>query len=129
MVRPLHVTVPWPGISRTRATEVLRLRCRCRRPCPQPTSRSFLQSRERRRLLRVVRMRGSGVHLELAKLCAADAVLRQHAADGVPDDLFGPAGELLGQRSLLDAARIAGVAVVDLLLELVARHADALAVD
>src|SRR5262245_3340662 len=69
-----------------------------------------------------------GVQLQLAKLRAGDAVARHHPPHRVPDDLLGARVEQLLERALLEPAVIARVAVVDLVAELLARDAHALAV-
>ena len=69
------------------------------------------------RLLCGVRMLGARVHLELAEHLPAQAVLRQHAADGVRHHAVGMRrGQQLVGRDRLDSTRISGVAVVGLLL-------------
>src|SRR5215204_5120888 len=69
-----------------------------------------------------------GVDLQLRDLPPRQAVLRKHALDRHPENFLRPARHLLAQRSRADAARIAGVPVVALLVELVARDLDALGV-
>ena len=80
-------------------------------------------------LLGLVRMVGPGVDLQLAQLLAGEPVARKHPLDRQPDDLLGPALEHLLERALAQAARVAGVAVVLLLLALVAGDRDPLGVD
>jgi hypothetical protein len=70
----------------------------------------------------------ASVDLELRDLPVRKAVSREHALDGLPDDLRGPPVELLRERSRPQAARIAGVTVVALLLELVPGHGDLLGI-
>src|SRR5436190_20542443 len=65
-----------------------------------------------------MRVLGAGVDLQLADLGAPEAVPRQHALDGVAQHLRRPAVELGAQRPALEPARIAGVPVVDLVVEL-----------
>src|SRR5262245_65255988 len=77
---------------------------------------------QRLRRLRGVRMIGACVHLELGDLRRRELVLGQHPLNRLADDLGGAPLELLAQRPLPDPARIAGVAVVDLLVELLTRH-------
>ena len=74
-------------------------------------------------------MLGPGVDLQLGDLLAGQAVAGQHALDGDADDLFGAAVEHLLQRAGLEPARVARVAVVELLGALVAGHGDLLGVD
>ena len=76
--------------------------------------------------VRVVR---AGVDLELGQLLAGEPVARQHPLDGLADHFLGAAVEHLGQRPRLDPARVAAVAPVGLLRELVAGDADLLGVD
>src|SRR4051794_36247410 len=122
--RPLTHVAPSPGRRMTRATEVFRL------PVPRYCAiwlNSLLQV-QRLRILRPVRMLGAGVDLQLRQLLRGEAVLRQHSLDGLAQHLGGPALELLAQRALLEPAGIPGVAVVDLLVELVAGDRDLLGV-
>src|SRR4051812_41792963 len=128
-VRPLTHVVPSPGRRMTRATDVLRL------PVPRYCAiwlKSLLRSEisrvQRLGVLRLVRVLRAGVDLQLRDLLPRQAVLREHPLDRRPDDLRRPALELLAQRARLEAARIAGVAVVHLLVELVPRHGDLLGV-
>ena len=71
-------------------------------------------SGERLRPLGLMRMVGAGVDLELSQLLGAEAVPRQHALHGAPDDLFGPALQQVTERLLLEALRVAAVADVEL---------------
>src|SRR5207237_8556880 len=71
---------------------------------------------ERLRLLRLVRMVRSGVDLELAGQLTAQLALRQHAAHRLFDQLGGTALAHLAGGRRLQATRIAGVAVIHLLL-------------
>src|ERR671934_1261890 len=75
---------------------------------------------ERLRTLSLVRVVGTGVDLELAQLRATETVARQHPSNRLADDLRRPPLELFAQRSLLEPARVAGMAVVDLVVELLA---------
>src|SRR5712691_10044581 len=85
-LRPLTTISPSPGSSRTRATAVLR------RPVPNEKAVGVLMqcrssSGERFRPLRLVRVVGSGVDLQLAELLGPEAVVGQHALDRAPQDL------------------------------------------
>src|SRR3954447_986668 len=84
---------------------------------------------ERARLLGSVRVLGTRVHLELGQLLARQAVLGKHPLHGEADDLLGPPLEHVVERARLEPARVAGVAVVHLLLPLLARDGDLLRVD
>jgi hypothetical protein len=72
-------------------------------------------------------MLGTGVDLQLANLCAAEPVARKHPLHGLPEHLCRSALELLAERTAAQAAGVAGVAVVELLVELLARDVDLLA--
>jgi hypothetical protein len=74
-------------------------------------------------------VRGTGVDLELAELLGGEPVAGTHALDRLAKDLRGPALELLGPGPDAQPARVAGVTVVLLLLELVAGDGDLLRVD
>src|SRR3989441_6619050 len=74
-------------------------------------------------------MLGPRVDLELRDLLPSQPVLRKHALHRSTQNLFGPALELLAQRSAADPAGIAGVAEIALLVELVASHLDLLGID
>ena len=80
------------------------------------------------RLLGRVRVIGARVDLELRELLAREPVAGQHPLDRDADDLFGAALEHVVQRALLDAAGVAGVAVVLLVRALVAGDRDLLGV-
>ena len=80
-------------------------------------------------LLRRVRVLRTAVHLELGELLTADAVLGQHAADGLLDRALRVLREELVVRDGLESARVAGVAVRLLLLELLTRQGDLVGVD
>src|SRR5919201_2490197 len=73
IVRPLIQVAPSPGRRITRATEVFRL------PVPWYWACSAIHvlQRERLRRLRLVRMLGAGVDLQLAQLGTAEPVPRQ----------------------------------------------------
>src|SRR6476646_3406429 len=74
-------------------------------------------------------MVGTGVDLQLADLGARELVLRKHPLDRLADHLGGTALELFAQRAASQSARVAGVAVIHLLVELVSRHVDLLGID
>src|SRR5215211_4260108 len=74
-------------------------------------------------------MLGAGVDLELGQLPPGQAVARQHALDGLPQDLRRAALDLLRERPLAQAPWITGVPVVDLVLTLLTRDGDLLGVD
>jgi hypothetical protein len=65
-------------------------------------------------------MRRARVDLELRDLPPGQPVAREHALDRLADDLGRAPLELLGERPRAQAARIAGMAVIQLLLKLVA---------
>src|SRR5690606_25504257 len=69
------------------------------------------------------------VNLQLLKLLAPQAVLRQHAAHGSPDHAVREALKLVTQRDAGEAAGITRVAIVLLGFHLVASHADLVGVD
>src|SRR5919106_483756 len=82
------------------------------------------------RRLAFVRMLLPAIDVQLADLLSAERALRQHALHRLFDHALGMgAAEDLPRRALLDAARIAGVAIVGLLAELVAGQRDLLGVD
>ena len=56
---------------------------------------------ERRGLLRRVRVVGAGVHLQLGEHLAAEAVLREHAADGTAHGFLGLGGLGVGEGTAL----------------------------
>src|SRR5262245_29937770 len=74
-------------------------------------------------------MRRARIDLELRDLAARKPVAREHSLHRLADDLGRAPLELLGERPRAKAARIARVAVVALLLELVAGDRDLLGVD
>src|SRR5436190_7986640 len=84
---------------------------------------------ERLRRLRGVRMLRAGVDLQLRDLLTGEPVLREHALHGAAQDLLRTTVELLAKRSAVQPARVAGVPVVALLVELVAGDLDLLGVD
>src|SRR5689334_24209045 len=104
-VRPLIQVVPSPGRRITRATDVLRL------PVPLYCACSAIAILQRKRLrsLRLVRMLGARVDLQLEELRATETGAREHAPDGLADDLCRAPLELLAKRAAAQAAGIAGV--------------------
>src|SRR5687767_6396851 len=101
--------MPVPGLSRIRATEVLRL------PVAVMMNEG-LANGEDLRLLRGVGMFGAGVDAELREHLAAEVVLGKHAAHRRADDAVGMGRrEELVRRDRLDATEVARVAVVGLL--------------
>src|SRR5438046_1443370 len=74
-------------------------------------------------------MLGARIDLQLQELATGEPVLREHAADGDSQDFLRAALELLAQRATTDSTGVAGVPVVTLLVELVARDVDLLCVD
>src|SRR6516165_3596785 len=66
----------------------------------------------------------AGVDLELADLRAPEPVARQHPLHRLADYLLGPPLELLAERPAAQAARVARMAVVELLVELLPGHVD-----
>src|SRR5919198_4511486 len=99
--------------------------CAC--PCPGtgPAERPWpsvdLQGLRR---LGLVRMVGSGIDLELRQLLAGEAVAGKHPLDRLADHLGRPALQLIAKWPALEAAGIAGMAVVELVVELVAGDMD-----
>src|SRR5438309_3790648 len=68
--------------------------------------------------------------MQRAHLVAAEWATRNHALNGLFEHAFGKAAlEHLARGDLLDAAGVAGVFVINLLLELAAGEADLLGVD
>src|SRR5919197_2748967 len=109
--------------SRARPTS-----CAC--PCPGTArSDSLALPLQGLRRLRTVRMLRPRVDLQLCDLLPGQPVPRQHALHRAAQNLLRPALELLAQRAAAEAAGIAGVPVVALLVELVARDPDLLGVD
>src|SRR4051794_30698114 len=80
------------------------------------------------RCLSLVRVLGAGVDLQLLDLGAREAVSREHAPDRPAQHLGRPALELVAQGPAAEAARIARVTVVHLVVELVAGHVDLLGI-
>src|SRR5262245_65713497 len=69
------------------------------------------------------------VHLQLEELRAAEAVAREHALDGLAEHLSGAPLQLLAERATAEPARVAGVPVVHLVVQLRPRDRDLLGVD
>src|ERR1700694_1304982 len=105
-VLPFTQLVPSPGRRITRATDVLRLPvpryCAISAMCPLVLERKRLGG------LRLVRMHGASVDLQLVQLGAREAVAGQHALDGLAQHLGRLPVELLAQRPGVQPARIAG---------------------
>src|ERR1700679_3533585 len=80
-------------------------------------------------LLRVVRVVGTLVDLELGGHLAAELALGQHALDGFLEDLLRTANEQLAVLFLAQAAGETGVAAIELLASLHAGDLDLLGVD
>src|SRR5689334_2878258 len=76
-----------------------------------------------------MRVIGPGVHLQLGQLLAGEAVARQHPLHGLADHFLRPALEHFAEAPGPDPARVAAVAPVGLLRQLVAGDADLLGVD
>src|SRR5688572_30467094 len=64
------------------------------------------------------------VDAELPKLRASEPIPGEHAPDCLAQHLRGTSFELLPQRAAAEPARIARVAVIDLVVELLARHSN-----
>src|SRR5262249_18672375 len=80
------------------------------------------------RCLRLVRMLRAGIDLQLRQLRTTELVAREHPLDGLAKHFGRLPFELLAKRALAKAAGVAGVLVVHLLLELLARARDLLGV-
>src|SRR5712691_11809753 len=123
-VRPLTHVAPSPGRRITRATDVLRL------PVPRYCAiwlKSLLQI-QGLGVLRAMRMHRARVDLQLVDLLSRQPVLGEHPLHGDAQHLGRTPVELLAKRAALQAAGIARVPVVPLLVELVARDRDLLGV-
>src|SRR5262249_18850691 len=70
----------------------------------------------------------AGVDLELRQLLAPEAVAREHPPDRLAEYLGRHALELFAQRALAQPSGVAGVPVVELVVELVPGHGDLLRV-
>src|SRR3546814_1689512 len=84
---------------------------------------------ERRRLQRGMRMYATDVDLQLAELCVDQRARRQNALDGLLEHAIGMGLQNLFERGRTDAARILGMPVVNLVLELVAGRLHLLGID
>src|SRR3546814_4764093 len=76
-----------------------------------------------------MRMFATDVDLQLAELCVAQRATRQHALDGLLEHALGMGFQHLFERGRTDAARILGMPVVNLVLELVAGRLHLLGID
>src|SRR4029453_11062494 len=85
---------------------------------------------ERLGLLRLVRMAGAGIHLEVAHQLALQRAALEHALDRLlADALRVLAVENLARRALFDSAGVAGVPLIKLVLGLVTREDRLLRID
>src|SRR5262249_5303805 len=126
MLRPLNQVTPSPGRRITRATDVFRLPVP--RYCALSVGATSVLQRQRLGCLRLVGMLRTRVDLQLRDLRTREPVPGEHALDRLTEHLGRPALELLTQRARPEAAGIAGMAVIELLVELVSRHVDLLRV-
>src|SRR5580658_7332827 len=136
------VILPWPGRIRTRATAALRRPVFWHNGVPSlifvvtfgvPVSRtgSVLGATGISRpgpgaghvewfgLLRLVRVLGAGVDLQLVQLLATEPGTGEHAPDGASHDLLGPLRQQIAVLLLGEATGVAAVVVHELLLGLV----------
>src|SRR5439155_6310685 len=97
------------------------------RSTSQAMSQSCLQL-QLLRSLRLVRVLGTGVDLQLLDLDAGQPVAREHPLDRLAQHLGGPALELVAEGPGAQPARIARVAVVELVVQLLAGDRDLLGV-
>src|SRR5262245_42103935 len=110
IVRPLTQVLPSPGRRITRASEVVRLPvARYWAGCESVDDIRATPSSERLGGLRLVGMLGAGVDLQLRDLLVRELVLREHALDGLADDLGRAPLELVAQRTLLEPSGVARV--------------------
>src|SRR6266567_2880742 len=100
-----------------------------RRGAARPGLLRDLPDLERGRLLRLVRMVGPRINLELAQHLPAQRVLREHAPDRLLDGPFRVPGQQVAVGNRAQPARVAGVPVRALVGELVAAERDLLGVD
>src|SRR5262249_30528732 len=126
-VLPLNQVAPSPGRRITRATEVLRL------PVPRYWAVSTVDtlrvlSNENFGILGGVRVVRSRIHLQLRQLLTGEPVAREHPLARLADDLGRTALELVAKRAAPEPAGVAGVSVVELVVELRPRHRDLLGV-
>src|SRR5215218_2239066 len=130
MVRPFNLNWPVPGTSRTRTIASLRRPTVCTGFSAVVTLALLWTRRtrllrdlgdlERDGLLGGVRVLRTRVHLQLPQHLPAEAVLGEHALDGQLDGALRPLGQQLVVPDTLETTRVAGVAVRDLRLPLVA---------
>src|SRR5689334_19212166 len=112
--------LPDPALSQTRAIAFLRLPVAYVRLSVVATLVALLQLYvERLRLLRRVRVIGSGINLELGQHLPAEDVLREHPLDRLLDRKLGLPGEDVTVALLAESARNAGVPVEEFVVELV----------
>src|ERR1700729_2715936 len=129
--RPLTVMIPVPGRRRTRAMAFLRRPVVWMRglgtqavlliKCSRSGARAGEGARRERahlRLLRRVRMRRTRMDLELLQHLPPERTLGQHPPHGEAHHPFGIAREQGLEVLGLDAAGVAGVAVVELVVTL-----------
>src|SRR5699024_11073755 len=83
----------------------------------------------RLRILRGVRVLGTGVDLQLLHLGTSETILRNHTGDSLLDCTLGVGGQELGVVDALEAAGVSGVAVSALPLELRHGQRDLVGVD
>src|SRR5204863_6783135 len=120
---PQPLRAPPPPAAARRSLRAPRA---ARRPRPGARPRSSSLYLHLLGLLGRVRVVGPGVDLELAELSPPEPCARQHALHRGADDLLRAPLEHVVQRARSEAAGVARVAVVALLLALVARHRDLL---
>src|SRR3954468_3479735 len=133
-VRPLSLNWPVPGSRRTRTMASLRRpTVWMGRPSASVTGSALalghLLDLEGLGLLRSVGVLGACVDLELGEHLPAEAVVRQHPLDGALDDAVGVRAQLVADVDRLEAARVTGVPVGDLVLALGAGQRDLARVD
>ena len=74
-------------------------------------------------------MRGTCVHLQLFDHCVTQRALREHALHGLFEGAAGVLGLHVLETGRVDAARVAGVTVVNLVGGLVARDTELFGID
>src|SRR6266567_1754692 len=114
--RPFTLMTPDPGRSRTRATASFLRPVLWTRGLGNeaPSARALRHELVRLRLLRRVRMGGTGVDAQPLQQTAPETALGEHPAHRAPHHLLGIAGEEVLERLAAQASRVAGVAVVAL---------------